>query len=82
MRVLVFATEETPDGPGVSPFVVIPDSAGAYLPQHPFGREWRYFATVPLGDALLRPEHTRIAAGLENDGYYVSYRPLRTSQAG
>ena len=55
MRVLVFATEETPDGPGVSPFVVIPDSAGAYLPQHPFGREWRYFAPCPLAMRCCAP---------------------------
>lgn len=76
MRVLVFATDKQGHPETSSPFVIIPDAAGSYLPQHPGGLEWRYFATMRLDDQLLFPDRAAIEAAFHAPGYYISHRHL------
>jgi hypothetical protein len=76
LRVLVFATEQ-PDHPETSaPFVIIPEAADSFLPQHPGGLEWRYFATMRLDDQMLLADRMTIEQAFRTPGYYISDRPL------
>jgi hypothetical protein len=76
LRVLVFATEHPGQSDASAPFVIIPEAAAAFLPQHPGGLEWRYFATMRLDDQMLAVDRDAIDAALRNPGYYISDRPL------
>jgi hypothetical protein len=76
LRILVFATDEPGHAEGSAPFAIIPEAAAAFLPQHPGGFEWRYFATMRLDDQMLSGDRAVIEAALHDPGYYISDRPL------
>jgi hypothetical protein len=76
LRVLVFATDRAGTEEASAPFVIIPEAAAAFLPQHPGGLEWRYFATMRLDDQMLAGDRAVITAALHDPGYYISDRPL------
>jgi hypothetical protein len=76
LRILVFATDHPERSEASAPFVIIPEAAAAFLPQHPDGREWRYFATMRLDDQMLASDRTDIASALHDPGYYISHHPL------
>lgn len=77
LRVLVFATDSSRAAEASAPFVIIPEAAAAFLPQHPGGLEWRYFATMRLDDQMLAADRAEITAALHDPGYYVTDRPVQ-----
>jgi hypothetical protein len=77
LRVLVFATDQPPHSDASAPFVIIPEAAAAFLPPHPGGLEWRYFATMRLDDQMLAKDREVITAALHNPGYYISDKPVQ-----
>lgn len=76
LRVLVFATDQPGHSDASAPFVIIPEAAAAFLPQHPGGLEWRYFATMRLDDQMLASDRADIISDLHERGYYISHHPL------
>jgi hypothetical protein len=76
LRILVFATDRPGTTEASAPFAIIPEAAAAFLPQHPGGLEWRYFATMRLDDQMLAVDREAINAALRDPGYYISDRPL------
>lgn len=76
LRVLVFATDRSGAPEASAPFVIIPEAAAAFLPQHPGGLEWRYFATMRLDDQMLAKDRAVITAALHDPGYYITDRPV------
>lgn len=76
LRVLVFATDRPGHADASAPFAIIPEAAEAFLPQHPGGLEWRYFATMRLDDQLLAGDRATITSALHEPGFYISHRPL------
>ncbi len=77
MRVLVFSTEVPGHPQRSSPYVILPDRADAFLPRHPDAREWQYFVTASLDDALFSAERDEIASAIATDGYYITNLPMR-----
>lgn len=76
LRVLVFATDRPGTPEASAPFVIIPEAAAAFLPQHPGGLEWRYFATMRLDDQMLAEDRAVITSALHDPGYYITDRPV------
>lgn len=76
LRVLVFATDRAGTPEASAPFVIIPEAAAAFLPQHPGGLEWRYFATMRLDDQMLAEDRPAITTALHDPGYYITDRPV------
>jgi hypothetical protein len=76
MRVLVFSTDIPGRSGRSAPHVILPDRAGAFLPQHPDGHEWLYFVTASLEDALFAAERDVIEEALASQGFYISSLPM------
>lgn len=76
LRVLVFATDRPGTSDAAAPFVIIPEAAAAFLPQHPGGLDWRYFATMRLDDQMLAADRAAITTALHDPGYYITDRPV------
>lgn len=73
MQILVFVSDDgTPAGSG--PILFLKSRPDASLPPHPRSLEWRYFATIADGDALLGDEREHILAALSDDGFYIAQR--------
>jgi hypothetical protein len=80
MRVHLFVTESE-GGRSVGPVQYVPDSSAAFLRAHPRGLEWRYFATLGLGDALLSSEPEATFEALREGRSVVSRRLAMRSLA-
>ncbi|HEV7276799.1 MAG TPA: hypothetical protein VGN80_10960 [Devosiaceae bacterium] len=76
LRVLVFATDRDGTAEASAPFVIIPEAAASFLPAHPGGLEWRYFATMRLDDQMLAEDRAVITAALHDPGYYITDKPV------
>lgn len=64
MQVRIFLTADGSDH-GTAPVLYLEDRPGAIAPAHPDGGQWKYFATVKLGDPVLSIVATKLKTALE-----------------
>ena len=76
MRVNVFVSEVMQNGEPTA-LLALPASPEAAVPAHLQNVEWRYFATVDAGDAVIGLPVDGVEAALVADGYVVTTPRLR-----
>ncbi len=69
MQILMFVTDDGASPEGTGPTLFVKDDPTAFLPAHPRGYSWRYFASVGLDDAMLLQQRSRIDTALGEIGW-------------
>jgi hypothetical protein len=70
MQVRMFLTDYG-SAHGTAPVLYLEDRPGVIAPPHPTNGQWRYFATVKVGDPILALEAEGLKAALEAGRHHI-----------
>ena len=73
MQVRIFLTNDGV-GHGTAPALYLEDRPGVIAPPHPQDGQWKYFATVKIGDPILALEAEKLKAALESGQPHIGVR--------